>query len=206
MFALLGGAAVAAGAANAAAARAAIAAAPSRLEALLARRSIICLTSCQSLIRPCLAPPRFAEAPSGLTLRVSLFALPRGVKVTCDPRVGYAGRVAWLSVPRLRQLAAAAAAASLALSGCEVDTSSSGVERNALLAPDFVASTAANATDDPQAKWLLNQPKPVRESYVRVVIDGSGDRDLLATGWLLAQPDEVRASYVREVVTPQVTP
>ena len=100
----------------------------------------------------------------------------------------------------------AAAAASLALAGCEADVTSSGIERGALLAPDFVASTAANATDDPQAKWLLNQPKSVRESYVRVVLDGEGDRDLLATGWLLAQSDEVRASYVREVITRQLRP
>ena len=106
---------------------------------------------------------------------------------------------------RLRNLAVVAAAG-LALAGCEVDTSSSGVERRALLAPDFIASAAANTTDDPQAKWLLNQPKPVRESYVRVVIDGKGDRDLLSTGWLLAQADETRASYVREVVSPQLKP
>jgi hypothetical protein len=105
----------------------------------------------------------------------------------------------------LRNLAVVAAAG-LALTGCEVDTSSSGVERRALLAPDFIASAAANTTDDPQAKWLLNQPKPVRESYVRVVLDAEGDRDLLSTGWLLAQSDETRASYVREVVSPQLKP
>ena len=97
-------------------------------------------------------------------------------------------------------------AAGLALTGCEVDTSSSGVERSALLAPDFIASAAANTTDDPQAKWLLNRPKSVRESYVRVVIDAKGDRYLLSTGWLLAQSDETRASYVREVVSPQLKP
>jgi hypothetical protein len=108
-------------------------------------------------------------------------------------------------VPRARHLAAVAAAA-FVLTGCEADVSSSGVERNALLAPDFIASAAANATSDRQAKWLLNQPKPVRESYVRVVLDGRGDRDLLSTAWLLGQPDAVRASYVREVVGPQVGP
>jgi hypothetical protein len=96
--------------------------------------------------------------------------------------------------------------AALALAGCEADVSSPGLERRVLLAPDFVASAAARATDDRQARWLLNQPKPVRESYVRVVIDGRGDRDLLATAWLLGQPDEVRASYVREVVAPRAGP
>jgi hypothetical protein len=93
----------------------------------------------------------------------------------------------------------------LALSGCEADVSSpGGVERSALLAPDFIASAAAGATDDPQAKWLLNQPKPVRESYVRDVLDKEGDRDLIAQVWLLRQPPEVRDSYVREVLEPQL--
>ena len=106
-------------------------------------------------------------------------------------------------MPRVRYLAALAAAA-IALSGCEVDTSSSGVEKRALLAPDFIASAAANTTDDPQAKWLLNQPKPVRESYVREVLDANGDRTLRSTAWLLMQPAAVRESYVRNVVEPQL--
>ena len=93
----------------------------------------------------------------------------------------------------------------LALTGCEADVSSpAGIERSALLAPDFVARAAAGTTDDPQAKWLLNQPKGVRESYVREVIDARGDRTLLSTSWLLRQSDEVRGSYVREVVDPQL--
>ena len=106
---------------------------------------------------------------------------------------------------RFRHIAAVAAAA-VVLSGCEADVSSSGIERNALTAPDFIASAAANATDNPQAKWLLNQPEAVRESYVKVVLDGEGDRDVLATAWLLNQADAVRQSYVREVVVPQVQP
>ena len=91
------------------------------------------------------------------------------------------------------------------MSGCEADVSSpGGVERSALLAPDFVAAAAANATNDPQARWLLHQPKPVRESYVHEVLDGRGDRTLLSTAWLLKQSDDVRASYVREVVVPKL--
>ena len=73
-----------------------------------------------------------------------------------------------------------------------------------LLAPDIVASGAATTTDDPQAKWLLNQPGDVRESYVHDVIDAGGDQTLRATAWLLKQPDEVRQSYVDEVVEPQL--
>jgi hypothetical protein len=105
----------------------------------------------------------------------------------------------------VRRIAVLTTAAALALTGCEADVSSpGGVERSALLAPDFVASAAAGATDDPQAKWLLNQDRPVRESYVREVIDREGDRTLLSTAWLLRQPDAVRASYVRDVVDPEL--
>lgn len=93
----------------------------------------------------------------------------------------------------------------LTLTGCEVDVSSpGGVERTALLAPDFVASAAAATTNDRQARWLLRRPKPVRESYVNEVLDRKGDKTLLATAWLLRQPGDVRASYLREVVDPQL--
>jgi hypothetical protein len=104
-----------------------------------------------------------------------------------------------------RAIAALALGAALALTGCEADVSSpQGVERSALLAPDLIARAAAGATDDPQAKWLLRRPRPVRESYVREVVDRQGDRALLSTAWLLRQADDVRASYVREVVEPQL--
>lgn len=110
-------------------------------------------------------------------------------------------------LPRRRAvLAALAAAVTLTATGCEVDVSASRAERTVLLAPDFVASTAAEATGDRQSKWLLNQPKPVRESYVNDVIDRRGDPALLATAWLLRQPDPVRDSYLREVVDPQLAP
>jgi hypothetical protein len=69
-----------------------------------------------------------------------------------------------------------------------------------------VASAAANATNDPQAKWLLNQPKPVRESYVNEVLEKEGDRNLRSTAWLLRQPGDVRESYLREVVDPKLEP
>jgi hypothetical protein len=107
----------------------------------------------------------------------------------------------------VRLIAAIAAAAALALTGCQADVSSpGGVERSVLLAPDLIAGAAAGATDDPQARWLLRQPQGVRESYVRDVLDREGDQTLLATAWLLRQPDEVRASYARDVVDPQLAP
>ena len=104
-----------------------------------------------------------------------------------------------------RYVTAVAVAVALALTGCEADVMPpAGVERSALLAPDFIASAAAGATDDPQAKWLLNQPRPVRQGYVREVLDKKGDRTLLSTAWLLRQSDEVRESYLRDVVDPKL--
>lgn len=105
----------------------------------------------------------------------------------------------------MRRIAVLTAAVCLALTGCEVDVSTpGGVERSVLLAPDLVANAAANATNDPQAKWLLKQPRPVRESYVNEVLDKRGDQELRATAWLLRQPAEVRESYLREVVDPKL--
>jgi len=105
---------------------------------------------------------------------------------------------------RRAPLIAAVACLALALGGCEADPSSPGVQRNALLAPDFIASTAAEASNDPQAKWLLKQPKSVRESYVHEVLDKKGDKDLLSQRWLLTQSDDVRESYVSAVVDPKL--
>jgi hypothetical protein len=90
------------------------------------------------------------------------------------------------------------------LGGCSVDASAPATQRTVLEAPDFIARAAAGSTDDPQASWLLRQPRDVRASYVSDVLDGDGDQTLLAEAWLLRQPDEVRASYLRDVVEPQL--
>jgi hypothetical protein len=100
----------------------------------------------------------------------------------------------WLALP----------AVAIALAGCSANVSSSGIEKNVLTGPDFIAKAARATTSDPQAKWLLGQPGPVRESYVHDVLDQKGDRDLLSTAWLLRQEDSVRQSYINEVVQPQL--
>ena len=51
---------------------------------------------------------------------------------------------------------------------------------------------------------MLRQPKSVRASYVREVIDRSGDQELLAQIWMMRQPDGVRESYAREVLEPRL--
>jgi hypothetical protein len=48
---------------------------------------------------------------------------------------------------------------------------------------------------------MLRQPRGVRESYVREVLDRGGD-PRLAEIWMLRQGDEVRESYIREVLEP----
>ena len=50
---------------------------------------------------------------------------------------------------------------------------------------------------------MLRQPRRVRDSYVRDVIDRGGD-ERLAEIWMLHQPDAVRKSYVKEVLAPNL--
>lgn len=102
--------------------------------------------------------------------------------------------------------AACLAVAALALGGCSGDPSAPDTQRVVLLAPDFVATAARGATDDPQAKWLLGRPHDVRASYVHDVIDAHGDKDLLSQRWLLTQSEAVRTSYVNEVLKPRLAP
>jgi hypothetical protein len=105
-----------------------------------------------------------------------------------------------------RGAAACLAAVALILSGCSVNSSDQSTQRSVLLAPDLIAAAARAATDDPQAKWLLGQPRDVRTSYVHQVIDAKGDKNLLSQQWLLTQSDAVRASYVSDVLKPQLAP
>ena len=46
---------------------------------------------------------------------------------------------------------------------------------------------------------MLRQPRRVRESFVREVLD-RGEDPALQEKWMLTQPDAVRHSYVREVL------
>jgi len=68
-----------------------------------------------------------------------------------------------------------------------------------LLAPARVARTAARQARDPGEAWMLRQPREVRQSYVRDVLD-RGNEPKLAEAWMLRQPKAVRESYIREVL------
>jgi hypothetical protein len=72
-----------------------------------------------------------------------------------------------------------------------------------LLAPNLVSRTAARAAGAREEAWMLSQPREVRQSYVREVVDRGGAA-LHAEIWMLKQPDSVRRSYVSEVLEPQL--
>ena len=76
-----------------------------------------------------------------------------------------------------------------------------GFARRVLLAPNVVARAAARAAGEREEAWMLCQPRQVRESYVREVVD-RGDDPVHAEIWMLRQPKAVRESYVREVLEP----
>jgi DNA-binding TFAR19-related protein (PDSD5 family) len=77
--------------------------------------------------------------------------------------------------------------------------------RLVLRAPGFVRRAAASQAQDAQEAWMLGQPRAVRESFVREVLDRGAD-ERLAEIWMLRQPSEVRESYVRDVLEPALPP
>ncbi len=76
-----------------------------------------------------------------------------------------------------------------------------GLARRVLLAPNVVARAAARAAGERQEAWMLCQPRKVRGSYVREVLD-RGDEPVHAEIWMLRQPKAVRESYIKQVLEP----
>jgi hypothetical protein len=71
--------------------------------------------------------------------------------------------------------------------------------RVALLAPSAVTRVVAATDRNPERRWMLRLPRPVRRSFVAEVLD-SGAGQLLQERWMLLQTDEVRESYVEQVL------
>jgi len=69
------------------------------------------------------------------------------------------------------------------------------VQKRVLLGPAPVRRAAQRGLGAKE-RWILRQPRSVRRSYVREVLEGGGNEE----AWMLLQPDEVRESYVREVL------
>jgi hypothetical protein len=80
-----------------------------------------------------------------------------------------------------------------------VPTFNQRLSRSVLLGPAFMTRAAARSARTPEERWMLRQPRSVRESFVREVLD-RGDDPILQEKWMLTQSDEVRHSYVREVL------
>ena len=73
------------------------------------------------------------------------------------------------------------------------------MDKAVLLAPAAVARAAAYRAGRPVERWLLRQPRAVRTSYVRDVLDGDG-KSKAEEIWLLRQPRAACTSYVRDVL------
>jgi hypothetical protein len=87
-------------------------------------------------------------------------------------------------------------------------SNSTGANRLASLVlrgPGFIRRAAASQAKDPVEAWMLRQPRAVRHSYVREVLERGGD-ERLAEIWMLRQPDAVRRSYVEEILEPALPP
>ena len=74
-----------------------------------------------------------------------------------------------------------------------------------LLGPDWLCRAAATRTSDPEERWMLAQPRGVRESYVLEVLDRTGDPVLRQQMWMMRQPRAVRERYIREILEPALS-
>ena len=72
-------------------------------------------------------------------------------------------------------------------------------ERRVLTAPGPVARAAARVATLPEQRWILCQPRDVRQSYAENVL-GRPDEALQQQIWMLRQKQEVRGSYIAEVL------
>lgn len=70
-----------------------------------------------------------------------------------------------------------------------------------LLAPAALARAAVLAASEPEERWLLRQPRPVRASYVKDVLEAR-DEPNAEEIWMLRRSKAVRESYIREVLRP----
>jgi hypothetical protein len=76
---------------------------------------------------------------------------------------------------------------------------SSTTERRVLTAPGPVARAAARVAALPEQRWILCQPREVRQSYAENVLDRP-DEALQRQIWMLRQTQAVRESYIAHVL------
>ena len=76
---------------------------------------------------------------------------------------------------------------------------SSTTERRVLTSPGPVARAAARVATLPEQRWILLQPREVRQSYAEEVF-GRPDEALRQQIWMLRQTEAVRESYIAGVL------
>jgi hypothetical protein len=76
---------------------------------------------------------------------------------------------------------------------------SSYTERRVLTAPGPVAKAAARVAALPEQRWILQQPREIRQSFADEVL-GSPDVELRQQIWMLRQTKAVRESYIADVL------
>ena len=73
------------------------------------------------------------------------------------------------------------------------------MDRAVLLGPATIARAAARYARRPEERWLLRQPRAVRSSYARAVLDAATE-PAAEEVWMPRQPEAVRESYIEEVL------
>jgi hypothetical protein len=76
---------------------------------------------------------------------------------------------------------------------------SNATERRILTAPAPVARAAARVAALPEQRWILTQPREVRQSFAEEVL-GRPDEELHQQIWMLRQPKAVRESFIADVL------
>jgi hypothetical protein len=76
---------------------------------------------------------------------------------------------------------------------------SNATERRILTAPAPVARAAAKVAALPEQRWILAQPREVRQSFADEVL-GQPDMERRQQIWMLRQPKHVRESYISDVL------
>ncbi len=73
------------------------------------------------------------------------------------------------------------------------------MDKAVLLGPAALARMAARRASEPEARWLLQQTRGVRASYVREILEAEGEANAQEI-WMLRQLKAVRESYIRDVL------
>jgi hypothetical protein len=73
------------------------------------------------------------------------------------------------------------------------------IDKAVLLGPAPLARAAALAAKEPEERWLLRQPRRVRASYVKDVLDAAQEPHAQEI-WMLRRSRPVRESYIRDVL------